>query len=858
MKGLTQEEVRREIEAGHANDSEVRTGRTYTQILLKNALTPFNCILFLLGALLLLCGNAISAVSATGIIIVNIFISTIQEMRAKRRLDKIALLTRPKATVLRDDAERTVRHDEIVRNDVVVLRSGDQALVDGELLECRSLEMDESLLTGESSSVRKEAGDQILSGSVCIAGEGYYRVTAFGDDSYASKLLHSAKKMTVKKTPLELETSSITEILMAIAGVLMAISLVMELLIRNNTWEHTLELFVVCLDIVPIALFLLITLTYMIAAVRMADKGVLLQNSNSVESLSHVDTVCMDKTGTITTNRLRYESSVEFEDGAGRLVSMLATATGSKNKTVITLLEKFGETPCELLEEVQFTSKRKYSAVRVRDGGEEHVLLMGAWSVLGPHCDRAEEVSGIISEESRKGLRTVVVCRGSGPLYSDGEPAIPRLSPVMEVSIRDEIRPDCRETIGVFLENGMDLKVISGDDPATVDAMFSLANIPGERRLITGAQLDALSGVEKERAVLESNIFGRMRPDDKEQVVEILKKNGRYVAMIGDGVNDVRSLKPAQVGVALESGSNAARGVADMVLVDDAFSALPSALVEGRKTISGMRDILKLYLTRNFALAVMFVTIYLVLGNIPLVPIQNTFYAFFSVSVMAFFMTLFAKPDNNKGLILPEVLRFAIPSALYIALFGLLTYAVTWIAVSEGVLKPDLDWLASVSDFDSTEDLIAHLSWSGSGLEEICSRSSLVLFATLAGMAQIFLICPRHKALSVDGRTNRSLVPLFVIALLALVLFAGYYWFPWIMVNIVDLVIFPPEYYAVLGGILVVWFFSELVVLRHGAFKAISVFFEKRYMKKLHGEYTKSCDEAGRERDERAGGRRHI
>jgi cation-transporting ATPase E len=389
----------------------------------------------------------------------------------------------------------------------------------------------------------------------------------------------------------------------------------------------------------------------------------------------------------------------------------------------------------------------------------------------------------------------------------------------------------------------MDLKVISGDDPATVDALFSLANIPGSRKLITGAELDALEGEEKEKAVLESNIFGRMRPDDKEQVVEILKKNGRYVAMIGDGVNDVRSLKAAQVGVALESGSNAARGVADMILVKDAFSALPKALIEGRKTISGMRDILKLYLTRNFALAVMFITIYLVLGNIPLVPIQNTFYAFISVSAIAFFMTLFAKPDNNKSLILPDVLRFAIPSAVYIALFGLAMYALTWVAISSGSLNPDFEWMASVAGFDDVEELLDHLSWSGSEVEEICARSSLVLFATLAGMGQILLVCPRYKFLSLDGRVNKSLVPLFVIGLLSLTLFAGYYWFPGLMVWLVNLVIFPLEYYAVLAVMLIIWFFSERFILKRGFFSKISDFFERRYERKLHEEYTKNYDE---------------
>ena len=843
MRGLTSEEVKQEIAAGHVNDSEVKTGRTYTQILIKNAITPFNCILFLLGALLLLCNDIVSAVSATGIIIINIFVSTIQEMKAKRRLDKIALMTRPKATVLRDGEEKVIQHNELVLNDVVILRAGDQALVDGELLECRSLEMDESLLTGESSSVRKEPRDQILSGSVCIAGEGYYKVTAFGTDTYASKLLSSAKKMKAKKTPLEMETTSITNILMAIAGFLMVISVVVEILIRHNSWEHTLQLFVVCLDIVPIALFLLITLTYMIAAVRMADKGVLLQNANSVESLSHVDTVCMDKTGTITTNKLKFESSEKFAEDAEHLVSMFATATGSKNKTVITLLEKYGETPCELLEEVQFVSKRKFSAVRVKDESGEHSLYMGAWNVIGPHCAQSDRISRIITEESSKGLRTVVLCEGKGPLYENDEPVIPDLEPVMAISIRDEVRPDCRDTIEVFLENKMDLKVISGDDPATVDALFSLANIPGSRKLITGAELDALEGEEKEKAVLESNIFGRMRPDDKEQVVEILKKNGRYVAMIGDGVNDVRSLKAAQVGVALESGSNAARGVADMVLVKDAFSALPKALIEGRKTISGMRDILKLYLTRNFALAVMFITVYLVLGNIPLVPIQNTFYAFFSVSAIAFFMTLFAKPDNNKSLILPDVLRFAIPSAVYIALFGLAMYALTWVAISSGSLNPDFEWMASVAGFDDVEELLDHLSWSGSEVEEICARSSLVLFTTLAGMGQILLVCPRYKFLSLDGRVNKSLVPLFVIGLLSLTLFAGYYWFPGLMVWLVNLVIFPLEYYAVLAVMLIIWFFSERFILKRGFFSKISDFFERRYERKLHEEYTKNYDE---------------
>ncbi len=841
MRGLTSEEVRQEIRDGHVNNVEEKTGRTYADILAKNTLTPYNIILFVIGALFLFLGNLLNAVAATGIIAVNILISTVQEMRAKRRLDKIALLTRPKAIAVRDGEETEIQQSEIVRNDVIVLRAGEQALVDGEVLECSSLEIDESLLTGESSTVRKEPGDKIYSGSVCIAGEGYYRVTAFGYDSYASEILRSARKMTSKKTPLQMETSSITSILMGIAMVLILISLVCEFLIRYNSWEHTLEVFAICLDVVPIALFLLITLTYMVAAVRMADSGVLLQSSNSVESLSHVDTVCMDKTGTITTNKLRFESARYFmdESEADRLASMFATATGSKNKTVGVLLEKYGETPCELLEEIQFTSKRKFSAVKISDGGKEHSLYMGAWNVIGPHCSEAESISQIISEESKRGLRTVVLCEGDGTLSEGEEPRIPELRPVMMVSIRDEIRSNCRETIQVFLDNGMDLKVISGDDPATVDAMFSLADIPGTRKLITGAELDAMPESERDKAILESNIFGRMKPDDKEYVISSLKRNGRYVAMIGDGVNDVRSIKSAQVGVSLESGSNAAKGVSDMILLGDDFSALPKALVEGRKTVSGMRDILKLYLTRNFALALMIFIIYLAIGSIPMKLIQNTFYAFISVAILAFFMTLFSKPEVNRNLILPGVLKFAVPSSIIIVSFGLLVYAATWIAVGRGLLVPDFEWMASVGGFDTAEAVIEHLSWSGFGVEEICARSNLVLFVTLAGLGQIMMVSPYCKFMSIDGKTNKSLVPWVILGLIALLLTAGFAFFPWVMINIVNFAVFEPKVYAILGAAVVVWFIVERTLLKHGFLSGIASWFESKYMKKLEKEYAK-------------------
>ena len=842
MRGLTSEEVADRKARGLANDADVRTSRTYTDIFVKNAFTPFNVILFILGILLVICDEVISAISATGIIIVNILISTIQEMRAKRKLDRISLLVRPKVTVVRDGGEIEIDQAEIVVDDLIVIRAGEQALVDGIADRCTSVEMDESLLTGESSTVRKHEGDKVYSGSVCVTGEMYYTVTAVGNDAYASQMLKSARKFTSKETPLQMETGTMTKILMVIAAILFVLTIFKSILFTHENLGQTLEVFVLCLDVVPIALFLLITLTYMIAAARMADSGVLLQRANSVESISHVDTVCMDKTGTITTNRLAFERSEDFvpSDEASRYASVFATLTGSKNRTMQAIVQHYGEADAEMVEEIQFSSERKFSAVRARDGDRIYTMYVGAWTVLGPHCRTDLEIQDIIDSESRKGLRTVLLCLGGdGPLHDDdGNPVIHDLVPVSVISIRDEVRPDCRDTIQVFLDNGMDLKVISGDDPVTVDSLFTIADIPGERRIISGPELDAMDQETFERTVLETNIFGRMRPENKQAVIETLKKNGRYVAMIGDGVNDVKSLKTAQVGVALESGSGAARGVADMVLVKDNFSALPKALVEGRRTVSGMRDILKIYLTRNLVLALLFIAIYIFVGYLPMLPIQNTYYAFVSVTIMAFFMTLFAKPDNNKELILPDVLRFCVPSAIMIAAFGLAVYGGFWWLQDQGMLNIDWAYMASIHGTD-IEGLLDFYSWGTEvNTSEIVARSAMLFFITTAGILQMLLVSPRYRFLSPDGRTNKSLIPIILVVFVFLVIYAMYAYFPAIAVNLVELVIFPNEVFLLLIGITAVWFFAELFVLKKNVFKHAVDRFETLYMKKLQDAYT--------------------
>ncbi|MGE4577141.1 MAG: HAD-IC family P-type ATPase [Candidatus Methanomethylophilaceae archaeon] len=859
VRGLSADEVNQRRASGLVNTVESSVSRSYRDIFIENFLNWFNLILILLGIALYLLGEYTSAVSATGIIALNILVSTFQEIKAKRRLDKIALLLRPKVMVIRDRSEREIDQSEIVMDDVVHLVSGDQALVDGEIIEMRSLEMDEAALSGESSPVRKRVGDTIFSGSYCVTGEAYFRTTALGSDTYASKMLVSARIYKKKKTPLQMETTAVTQLLISVAALILVIYTVLKLVTgANTTPNELLKTATIILDVVPIALFLLITLTYMIAAIRMADTGLLLQRSNSVESMSHVNTVCMDKTGTITTNRLVFKK-IDLrmeEDRARKLIRIFMGSTGSRNRTVEVLRGEFGSEESNLIEEVQFSSERKYSAVRTEKDGTEYVVLMGVWDTLKDHVEDTMDIQEAITSLSRQGLRNVVLCEGSGRLFDGEEPVIPNGLRIIGVaSMEDEVRADCRETMDVFLKNGIDIKVISGDDPETVNALFSIADIPGERRIISGDELDTLKGQEKTDTILATNIFGRMRPDHKEMIIDTLKLNNRYVAMVGDGVNDVKAIKAAQVGIALESGSGATRGAADMVLMRDNFAALPKAIVEGRRTVTGMRDILKIYLTRNFTLVFLIIFTLLLLGNAPLLPIQNTMYAFLTVSISAFLMTLWAEPDDNGDMVLPEVIRFAIPSAFLIGLFGTVIYIIFYFGtgtfinidyhtMAESAGIPYIDLVKSL-DLAGTDATIGMFE---NDVREINARNAMLFFIMLAGILELLLVHPIHRFLSVNERkVTKDIKPTLLVVLL-LLLFSCVYFVPatdWFVIKYISTAVFPAEYYLPIIGLTLVWLFVLRTALRSGLFSFLSIRTETWFNDKLNKEVEKSMREDG-------------
>ncbi|MDR0778679.1 MAG: HAD-IC family P-type ATPase [Methanomassiliicoccaceae archaeon] len=846
INGLTASEVEERILRKEVNSAEIAVSRSYLDIITKNVFTFFNLIIFSIGAMLYLLDELTSALAATGIIVLNIFIATIQEMRAKRRLDKIALLMRPKVAVIRDGEQTTIDQSEIVRDDIIHFRGGDQALVDGILVSVKALEVDESLLTGESRTIRKKVDDTVFSGSFCITGEGYYRVTALGEETFAANMLASAKKFDNKLTPLQMETSAITKLMMVVALVYLLTMIIVKIINGNGLSSlltadfeglvGDVKMAAVILDMVPIALFLMIVIAYMVAAVRLSNSGILLQRSNAIESISHVNTVCMDKTGTITTNKLVFKDIHPFTDPetAENYIRIFVSATGSRNRTVDALANKFGTTSTELIEEIMFSSERKYSAVRVLDNDKELSLVVGAYDSLASKIKDPGDIKELISGYSEFGLRSIVIAKaGKGGLHDKDEPVIRPLELVALIALEDEVRPDCKKTMDSFIASGIDIRILSGDDPAAVNALFTIAGLPGERKILSGIELETLEGEERRKRILETNIFGRMKPDQKELVIEELKESGRYVAMVGDGVNDVKSLKEANVGIALQSGSGAARGVADMILVSDDFSSLPRALIEGNRTVSGMRDILKMYLARNFVIAILVLLTAALFHTPPLLPITNAVYAFLGLSIASFLMIIWAKPSKVEESVLPSVLKHAIPTALLISLFGFLLYCLFTLDGVHDILGITLtDAQRSIYGWNAGAGVIGEAT-------EIVARNALLVFLLSAALLQILFVAPYFREFSVDGRLHKDIKPtIMVFVLLALVVLVFWaineYGDTYTFVKEFSIFILPPSVYIITIGFIAAWFFVTRWALREKFLDRFSHFTEWLYSMQLN------------------------
>ena len=699
---------------GEVNVPPPSPGRSYRQIILGNVFSFINNVFYVLCLLLVLLGRPMDAILPLVVVLANAGVSVFQEVRAKRKLDQIALLTRPTAKVVRDGREQSVDPGEIVRGDLLGVGPGDQIVVDGTVVGDGTMEVDESQLTGESDLVRKRAGDELFSGSFCVTGGARFEARQVGGDSFANQVTAGARAERRVLTPLQREINGMIRLTLLVAAFLMVV-LTISAVAWRDPFVELVQRLVVVIGLVPQGLLLAIVVAYALGAMRVAGQGALVQQTNAIESLSHVDTFCLDKTGTLTTNRLKLADvrplGIGHDDLRNRLSRFVASAT-TGNKTSEAIAQALpGETQ-RAIDEVSFSSARKWSAL-VFDGSENDasepssappthdpegmtsdlpatralrgVYVLGAPEMLTPHLLQGAHLDGQVDEWAARGTRVLLFAYRPEPVpLNDGDNGVrdpDGLVPLGLVGITDELRPQAYETLTAFAEAGVDLKIISGDNPETVKALAVQAGFDSEARLISGPDLDRLDDGRLDAAAVEHGVFGRITPEQKEGLVEALHAQGRYVAMTGDGVNDVLSLKKADLGIAMQSGSQATRGVADIVLTNDSFAVLPHAITEGQRIIAGMQSVLKLFLTRTFFLALLIIAVVMV-GTFPFSPRQSALLSFLTAGIPAVALAAWARPARAQhGGALGRIASFAVPASLAVTLIGLLLFVVYCVPV---------------------------------------------------------------------------------------------------------------------------------------------------------------------------------
>ncbi|MEO5952367.1 MAG: HAD-IC family P-type ATPase, partial [Chloroflexia bacterium] len=548
--GLTDAEVAQRVAKGEVNKAPSGTGRSYVEILRQNVFTFINTILFAIGIVLVVMGRPDDAIVTGGLVLVNVVVGVTQEARAKAKLDKIALLTRPKAAVIRNGAEKIVDPSELVLDDVLVVRPGDQIVVDGELMQGGEMDADESLLTGESDLIHKKAGDPVFSGSFAVNGTARYIARKVGASSVANQLTAGARAFRQVKTPLQKDVDFVIRVLIMLVT-LLGLLLISAFLRQGVGLVNGVQASAVVVGLVPQGLFFMITVAYAVGAVRMSGRGALIQQSNAVESLSNVNTLCLDKTGTLTTNQIKYSEVHPLGMDKAKLESVLGdyalnTPAGNKTSEAIGIaLEGQQRT---VVEEAPFSSARKWSALSFDTPDLCGCYVLGAPEMMASGLLQGADLAPAKQEEWRaQGLRVLLFAYMPDvhPMHDDkNEPALPQgLIPAGLICFSDILRPEAKETLEGFAQAGIRLKVISGDNPDTVLALARQAGFGEDTKVISGLDLDKLTEAEFAIAADESTIFGRITPQQKQKLVQSLKASGKYVAMIGDGVNDVLSLK---------------------------------------------------------------------------------------------------------------------------------------------------------------------------------------------------------------------------------------------------------------------------------------------------------------------------
>jgi cation-transporting ATPase E len=698
-RGLSAAEVAERVRDGRTNDLPDRSGRSVGDIVRANVMTRINVILAVLFLFVLSTGSLING--AFGLLIVfNSGIGIIQELRAKRTLDNLAVIGEAKPTVRRDGASVTLTRTEVVADDIIEIGPGDQLIVDGEMVEAHSLEIDESLLTGEADPMAKTVGSPVMSGSFVVAGSGAYRATKVGREAYAARLVAEASKFTLVGSELR---SGIDKILGVVSWLLVPVGLLTiftQMFRIGSGWrEGVLGMVAALVPMVPEGLVLLTSIAFAVGVIRLGRRQCLVQELPAIEGLARVDVVCADKTGTLTENGMRLAEIRELtacDPPAATVLAHLAATEPHPNASLQAIVEGITPvaTPWDETHHAPFTSARKWSGSTFADQG---TWVLGAPDVLAaegtPARVTAEEIGGT-------GLRVLLLGRGTVAVTEQTAPG--EVTAVALVVLEQRVRPDAQDTLAFFAEQDVAVKVISGDNARSVGAVTSGLGLVGgsdaldARTLAADPYVDA-GGAPTEQftdAVARHTVFGRVTPDQKRSMVDALKARGHTVAMTGDGVNDVLALKQADIGVSMGSGSPATRAVAQIVLLDNRFATLPHVVAEGRRVIGNIERVANLFLTKTVYSVLLALVVGLWQLPFPLQPIHVTITGWFTIGVPAFLLSLAPNHERAQPGFARRVLTLAVPSGVIVAVATFTSYLMARAAA----LPPGISGQAAVPE----------------------------------------------------------------------------------------------------------------------------------------------------------------
>ncbi len=650
--GLTTSEAEKQKSLGNVNKVTEKVGKSYFKIIKENLFTFFNLVWLILTVVLVSVGS-LGNLTFLAIVLPNLFIAIIQEVKAKRTVEKLSVTTEPKATVIRDGMLVEIPTSDIVIGDVMKIEMGKQVLSDSMVLSGIA-EANESMLTGESDAIKKREGDTVLAGSFLVSGSIYVQVIRVGKNNYVHKIESAAKGFKAPSSHLFRDLTHLIRyigfLLVPLAGAMLASNL-----IAYGLPNYKMAIEKTCgsvIGMIPAGIYLLVTLTLTLSVIKLSKKRTLVQDMYSIEMLASADVLCLDKTGTITDGSMCV-TSVESIDGTTekaikRIIAHLEGAEESTNSTSKALLERFGSEHGVILDKIPFSSKRKYSAATI-DG-------LGTYAVGAPHfvpCPISEAAEARINFHARNGERVLVLAR-LRDIDSVGEA-------VALIVISDRIRPGAKETIAKFQEQGVTIKIISGDHAQTVSALAGRVGVKDHDRYLS---CEGLTDEELAVYAEEYSVFGRVTPEQKVLLVKTLKNNGHVVAMTGDGVNDTLALKESNCAIAMADGSEVARKISQIVLLDSDFSTLPDVVREGRRCINNVRQSSSLYLMKT--LFTIFLSLYALFtfSGYPFEPKQFMILEFFVIGLAS--LLLAVEPNNKRieGSFLKSVLAKSLPNAL--------------------------------------------------------------------------------------------------------------------------------------------------------------------------------------------------